>query len=181
MSLLSSVPWASVSQELALCGKFENAELAFDEQNIKKQCFSHYKIQFFCLKKTLGNKEKHKVKLLSRNYKKIKESKNYTLYQLRSNCCAYICTIFFLLHVLLHVVKSHWFIQFCILLLSLNNVSELGSSIMAQWLRNRTRLAPMRTRVPSLALLSGLRVWHCCELWCKSQRWLGSGVAVAVA
>ena len=30
-----------------------------------------------------------------------------------------------------------------------------------------------------LASLSGLRIWHCCELW--SKMWLGSGVAVAVA
>ena len=32
--------------------------------------------------------------------------------------------------------------------------------------------------VPSLALLSGLR---CYELWYRSQTWLGSGIAVAVA
>ena len=25
----------------------------------------------------------------------------------------------------------------------------------------------MRTQVQSLALLSGLRIWHCCELWCR--------------
>ena len=25
----------------------------------------------------------------------------------------------------------------------------------------------MRIRVPSLALLSGLKIWHCCELWCR--------------
>ena len=42
-------------------------------------------------------------------------------------------------------------------------------------------LASMRTQVQSLALLSGLRIWHCCELWCRLQMWLGSGVAVAVA
>ena len=30
-------------------------------------------------------------------------------------------------------------------------------------------------------LLSGLSIWHCCEPWCGSQAWLGSGVAVAVA
>ena len=28
---------------------------------------------------------------------------------------------------------------------------------------------------------SGLRIRHCCELWCRSQTWLGSWVAVAVA
>ena len=39
----------------------------------------------------------------------------------------------------------------------------------------------MRFRVQSLALLSGLRIWHCCELWCRSQTRLGSRVAVALA
>ena len=39
----------------------------------------------------------------------------------------------------------------------------------------------MRMRVRSLALLSGLRIWHCHELWCRSQTLLGSHVAVAVA
>ena len=37
----------------------------------------------------------------------------------------------------------------------------------------------MRMQVRSLALLSGLRIQHCCDLWCRL--WLGSGVAVAVA
>ena len=27
----------------------------------------------------------------------------------------------------------------------------------------------MRMWVQSLVLLSGIRVWHCCELWCKLQ------------
>ena len=49
---------------------------------------------------------------------------------------------------------------------------------MAQQVANRLRT--MRMRVPSLARLSGLRI-HCfCELWCRSQMWLGSDVAVAV-
>ena len=26
--------------------------------------------------------------------------------------------------------------------------------------------------------LSGLRIRHCCELWCRSQTWLGSRVAL---
>ena len=38
----------------------------------------------------------------------------------------------------------------------------------------------MRTRVRSLASLSGLRIWHCLELWCRSQMWLRSCVAVAL-
>ena len=39
----------------------------------------------------------------------------------------------------------------------------------------------MRTRVQSLALLSGLRIWVCRELWCRLQMLLWSGVAVAQA
>ena len=35
--------------------------------------------------------------------------------------------------------------------------------------------------VQSLTLLSGLRIWHCCELWCRSQTWLRSGIAMAAA
>ena len=38
----------------------------------------------------------------------------------------------------------------------------------------------MRLRVQSLASISGLRIWCCCELWCRSQTQLGSCVAVAV-
>ena len=34
--------------------------------------------------------------------------------------------------------------------------------------------------VPSLAMLSGLRIRHCRELWCRPQRWLGSHVVVTV-
>ena len=37
----------------------------------------------------------------------------------------------------------------------------------------------MRMGVQSLARLSGLRIQHCCELWCRSHM-LGSGIAVAV-
>ena len=39
----------------------------------------------------------------------------------------------------------------------------------------------MRTRVRSLASLSGLRIRRCQDLWCRSQMWLGSDVAVAAA
>ena len=38
----------------------------------------------------------------------------------------------------------------------------------------------MRTQVRSLASLSGFRIRHCHELWCRSQMHLRSGVAVAV-
>ena len=38
----------------------------------------------------------------------------------------------------------------------------------------------MGLQVQFLASLSGLRIRHCHELWCRSQMWLGSGIAVAV-
>ena len=38
----------------------------------------------------------------------------------------------------------------------------------------------MRAQVWSLALLSGLRIRRCRELWCRSQTWLGFCVAVAL-
>ena len=38
----------------------------------------------------------------------------------------------------------------------------------------------MRTQVRSLASISGLRIRHCGELWCRSKTWLGSDVALAV-
>ena len=50
---------------------------------------------------------------------------------------------------------------------------------MAQ--QTRIRLGTMRLWVRSLALFSGLRIQRCHELWCGSQTWLGSCVAVAVA
>ena len=39
---------------------------------------------------------------------------------------------------------------------------------------------PMRMWVWSLALFSGLRIWLCSELWCRSPTWLGSYAAMAV-
>ena len=50
---------------------------------------------------------------------------------------------------------------------------------MSQWLMNFISIH--EDRVQSLVLLSGLRSWHCGELWCRSPMWLGSCVAVAVA
>ena len=55
----------------------------------------------------------------------------------------------------------------------------MGVPIMAQW--KQIRLETMRLRVQSLASLSGLRIRYCRELWCSSQTWLRSGVAVAEA
>ena len=45
---------------------------------------------------------------------------------------------------------------------------------------NEIRLISMRMWSPPLAWLSGLRIRCCCELWGRSQMWLGSGIVVAV-
>ena len=49
---------------------------------------------------------------------------------------------------------------------------------MAQWLTNPTRNHEV---AGSLALLSGLRIRRCRELWCQLQTQLRSHVAVALA
>ena len=49
---------------------------------------------------------------------------------------------------------------------------------MAQW--KQIQLGTMKMQVQSLASLSGLRIWCCHELRCRSQTQLGSDVAVAV-
>ena len=56
----------------------------------------------------------------------------------------------------------------------------LGVPVMAQWLTNPTRNYEVG-RVRSLALLSGLRIQHCRQLWYKLQTLLGSCVAVVLA
>ena len=45
--------------------------------------------------------------------------------------------------------------------------------------RKQMRLGTMRLWIQSLALLSGLRIWHCCKLWDRSQTWLRSCVVWA--
>ena len=53
-----------------------------------------------------------------------------------------------------------------------------GVLVVAQ--RKQIQLGTMRFQVRSLASLSGLKIQHCRELWCGSQMWLGSCIAVAV-
>ena len=49
------------------------------------------------------------------------------------------------------------------------------------WLSGlRTQLVSTRMWIQSLVLLSGLRIWHCSELWCRLQMWHRSGIAMAV-
>ena len=56
---------------------------------------------------------------------------------------------------------------------------KAGVPVVAQW--KQIQLGSMRLQVRSLASLSGLRIPSCCELWCRSQTQLRSGVAVTVA
>ena len=60
-----------------------------------------------------------------------------------------------------------------------SKLTKRGVPVVAQ--RKRIQLGTVRLQVRSLALLSGLRIWHCHELWCRWQKWLGGGMAVAVA
>ena len=55
----------------------------------------------------------------------------------------------------------------------------LGGPVVAQ--QKQIRLGAMRLQVRSLALLSGVRIWCCHELWCRSQTRLESHIAVALA
>ena len=56
--------------------------------------------------------------------------------------------------------------------------NEKGVPIVVQW--KQIRLGTMRLWVRSVASLSGLRIWRCHELWCRSKKQLRSGVAVCV-
>ena len=55
---------------------------------------------------------------------------------------------------------------------------ENGVPIVAQ--QKQIQLVFMRIWVQSLALVSGVGIQHCSELWYRSQKWLRSHVAVAV-
>ena len=46
--------------------------------------------------------------------------------------------------------------------------------------QKQIQLGTMKLWYLSLALLSGLRIWHFRELWCRSQMRLGSRAAVAL-
>ena len=56
---------------------------------------------------------------------------------------------------------------------------NFGSSCCGAAETNSTR--NHEVRVQSLAWFSGLRIWFCCELWCRAQMRLGSSVAMAMA
>ena len=54
----------------------------------------------------------------------------------------------------------------------------VGVPIMAQWLANPTSIHEDTGLIPGLD--QWIRIWHCCELWCRLQTQFGSHVAVAV-
>ena len=51
-----------------------------------------------------------------------------------------------------------------------------GVPIVQWW----TQLVTMRMQIWSPASISGLRIWRCHKLWCRSQTWLRSRIAVPV-
>ena len=60
----------------------------------------------------------------------------------------------------------------------ISRLAILWSSTVVQW--KKIQLVSMRMWIPSLASFSGLGIWCCCEMRCKSQTQLGSQVSVAV-
>ena len=60
----------------------------------------------------------------------------------------------------------------------MNQKINHGVPIMAQ--QKQIQLGTRRLQVRSLPSISGLRIQHCHELWCRSQMWLRSRIAVAV-
>ena len=66
-----------------------------------------------------------------------------------------------------------WFTSFGYL-----NLAWVVVPIVVKW--KQIGLGNMRLWVQSLASFSGLRIWHCHELWCRSQMQLRSRVAVAM-
>ena len=71
--------------------------------------------------------------------------------------------------------------------IQINKLSEISSNdwefegvpIVVQW--KHIRPGTMRFQVRSLALLSGLRIRRCHELWCRLQAWLRFDIAVPLA
>ena len=78
------------------------------------------------------------------------------------------------------LLSSRWLVL--PLLEYLNVISKKKTKLeFPLWLsRLRTWLVSMRMWVPSLASFSGLRIWYCHKLWCRSQMWLGFCIAMTV-
>ena len=77
-----------------------------------------------------------------------------------------------------HMLLSIYLYYF-VYISSILPTSKLGWGVHIVEQQKQIRLGITRLQVRSLASL-GLRIWCCCDLWCRLQMWLGSGVAVAV-
>ena len=117
-----------------------------------------------------GQKKKKKERLFCQNGATDWSSYNYKI----NIKCKHISD---LQEVIVGLISTY----FTFLISMVNNYLKKfwGVPITTQW--KWICLVPMRTQVWSLASLTGFRIWHCRELWCKSQTWHGSGIAVAVA
>ena len=62
----------------------------------------------------------------------------------------------------------------------IGNLKKFKSDFLVWLCGLQTRLVFMRMWVQSLASIRRLRIQCCRELWCKSQTWLRSRVAVTV-
>ena len=60
-----------------------------------------------------------------------------------------------------------------------NKSKAVGVSFVAQWVTNLTSSHEDAGSIPGLA--KWVKIQCCCELWCRSQMWLGSCVVVAAA
>ena len=58
-------------------------------------------------------------------------------------------------------------------------IKYIAVPFVEQW--KQIQQVSMRIWIQSLALLSGLGIQLCCELWCSLQTQLGFGIAVAGA
>ena len=56
------------------------------------------------------------------------------------------------------------------------NIKDVVTGVPVMVQPKRIWLGDMRLRVRSLVSLSGLRIWRCCELWCRSQMRLRSSI-----
>ena len=78
----------------------------------------------------------------------------------------------------IYMEKVKFFYQHQCIVDVVNEKEVIGVPVVAQW--KRIRLGRMRLWVRSLALLIGLTIWCCCQLWCRWQTQLGSGIAMAL-